>query len=79
MIADALRRTVFRTPEQVIAESLANARRRLPVGCRVIRTDGAQGTLTDIVTDRGMVEVVVVTDDNLLIREMPGWWSRSSL
>ncbi len=79
MIADALRRDVLRSPEQALAESLANARRRLPIGCRVVHMDGRHGTLRDIRVDGGQVKVIVVTDDNRSLSEMPGYWSRSSL
>lgn len=79
MIADALSRDVLRTPQEALTESLYNARRRLPIGCRVVHMDGTQGTLRDIVTDGMQVMLEIVTDDNKLVREMPGYWHRSAL
>jgi hypothetical protein len=70
---------VYRTPEEALTESLANARRRLPIGCRVVHMDGTTGSLRDIVVDGLQVRLVIVTDDNRQISEMPGYWSRSSL
>lgn len=70
---------MLRTPEQALAESLANLHRRLPVGSRAVSDDGRQGTLKAVTSDGTLPMVEVVTDDNRLVLEPAGHWHRSSL
>jgi hypothetical protein len=80
MIANALSRDVLRTPAQALEAALAAAHRRFAIGGRVVHMDGRQrGTLRDIVVEDGVVRLVIVTDENQIVRAMPGYWSRSSL
>lgn len=80
MIANALTRMPLRTPAEALEAALAAAHRRLTIGGRVVHMDGQQrGTLRDIVVESGVVRLVIVTDDNRLVRDMPGYWARSSL
>lgn len=80
MIADALRRDVFRTEQQALAAALAGAHKRFQIGARVVHIDGRQhGTLREIVVEDGVVQLVIATDQNETLRALPGFWSRSSL
>jgi len=80
MIADALRRDMLRTPEQAMQAALAAAHKRFNIGGRVVHMDGQQrGTLRDITVDEGVVRLVIVTDENQVVRALPDYWSRSSL
>lgn len=69
----------LRTPQQALADSLAALRRRLPVGSRAVRMDGAHGVIRDVIVDGGMIRVTVVLDDSSVVTESAGYWSRSSL
>lgn len=84
MIADALRRTMLRTPEEALQAALAAAKRRFqsfngePV--KVVHIDGKQrGTIKRIAIDSGVVRLIIATEDNRELSELPGYWSRSSL
>lgn len=80
MIANALTRMPLRTPAEALADALAAAHKRFVIGGRVVHMDGfRRGTLRDIVVDGGVVRLVIVTDENQVVRELPGFWSRSSL
>lgn len=79
MITDALTRMPLRTPAAVLATSMAAAQARLPIGGRVVRMDGVHGEVQAVTSDGYTPVVTVVTDDGRTVRELAGYWHRSSL
>ena len=74
MIANALTR-MLRSPAEALAESLAAARRRLPIGRPAERMDGQTGIVTAIETDGWQVFVTVELPEGGAVRELCGFWT----
>ena len=79
MLADALTRMPFMTPQDALAASLAKARSRLPIGQPASRMDGQQGTVVAVELDGMRVAVVVEMPDGTRITDAAGYWHGRSV